>query len=377
MDPAPRHDERFDVRFEHRVRFVPDAWDPACGDVGELVEPIEGRAARVLVVLDSGLGEADPGYAGRIEAYAGAHASRIDCVGIEIVPGGETCKGDHAVVDRVLELINRGGLCRRSYVIAVGGGAVLDAAGYAASIAHRGVRLIRVPTTTLAQGDSGVGVKNGINAFGKKNFLGVFAVPWGVVNDERSLLSLSDRDWRCGFVEAVKVGLVRDAALFESVERSARSVVERDMGVSMPIIRRSADLHLRHITSGGDPFELTRARPLDFGHWSAHKLEQLSGYEIRHGEAVAIGIALDCAYAERIGILDAETGERVRVCLLALGFELKSDLLGEDLMAGVEEFREHLGGGLAVPLIRGVGETVDAHEIDRSAMMDAMGSLAG
>src|SRR5690606_10496158 len=110
----------------------------------------------------------------------------------------------------------------------------------AAAIAHRGVRLVRMPTTTLAQADSGVGAKNGINGFGKKNFLGAFAVPWAVINDQAFLATVSDRDWRCGFIEAAKVALVKDAALFEELEVAATAIRRRDLAVAVPILERSA-----------------------------------------------------------------------------------------------------------------------------------------
>ena len=176
----------------------------------------------------------------------------------------------------ILAAIDERAVDRHSYVLALGGGALLDVAGYAAAVAHRGVRVIRLPTTVLAQNDAGVGVKNGLNAYGKKNFLGTFAPPWAVIDDELFLTTLSARDWRAGTSEAVKVALLRDAAFFAELERLAPAVAERDLGAMRALIRRCAELHLAHIAGGGDPFEMGCARPLDFGHWSAHKLERLS-----------------------------------------------------------------------------------------------------
>src|SRR6202022_3179540 len=124
--------------------------------------------------------------------------------------------------ERMLKVFHAAGLDRRSYVVVVGGGAVLDAVGFAASIAHRGIRLVRLPTTTLAQADSGVGVKNGVNLFGKKNWLGAFAVPWAVINDTAMLATLPDRDFVCGFSEAVKVFLLKDPAAFVGLCGTAR-----------------------------------------------------------------------------------------------------------------------------------------------------------
>src|SRR5947199_194600 len=143
-----------------------------------------------------------------------------------------------------------------------------------------GEGLVRLPTTTLGQADSGVGVKNGVNLFQKKNWLGAFAVPWAVINDAGLLATLSDRDFRCGFSEAVKVSMLQDAGQFTTLCELAPRIARRDLSAALPAIRASAELHLRHITRGGDPFEMNEARPLDFGHWSAHKLEALTNFEL-------------------------------------------------------------------------------------------------
>jgi 3-dehydroquinate synthase len=240
------------------------------------------------------------------------------------------------------------------------------------------VRLVRLPPTTLAQGDAGIGVKNGINAFGKKNFLGVFAPPWAVINDERFLETLSDRDWRAGMVEAVKVALLKDAPFFARLHDDATRLRERDTAAGRHAVRRSGQLHFAHITQGGDPFEVRTARPLDFGHWSAHKLEQLTEFSLRHGEAVAIGIALDVRYARAIGMLEPRDADAILDCMRTIGFRLYDDALTEThaVLEGLEEFREHLGGELTITLLEGIGRPVDVHEIDRAKMRNAMEALA-
>src|SRR5438477_5699906 len=116
-------------------------------------------------------------------------------------------------------------------------------------MAHRGVRLFRIPTTVLSQDDSAIGVKNGINAFEKKNYLGTFAVPFAVINDSRFLPTLSDRDWRAGISEAVKVALIRDANFFDFIETHADRLRERDLPIMQQLVRRSAELHYAHITT--------------------------------------------------------------------------------------------------------------------------------
>jgi len=383
----PNTSHPFEVSFVHRFVCEPGVLNPGSRTLAGLLEPTSEAAgasggpgrARVTAFLDAGLLAHHPTLGAQLAAYADAHADRIDLIGEpEIVPAGEACKNDPEVLQHVLQRMHDDRLCRRSYALILGGGAVLDLVGYAASITHRGIRQVRVPTTTLAQGDSGVGVKNGVNAFGKKNFLGTFFPPHAVLNDPTLLTTLADRDWRCGFAEAVKVALLKDAGLFELLEREASAINARESAHADEIVERSARLHLAHITEGGDPFEMRAARPLDFGHWAAHKLESLTGYGLRHGEAVAVGLAIDTAYSARIGLCDGQTAARVRTTLENLGFTLTHPRLADPgpILAGLEEFREHLGGRLTITLLKSVGEGVEVHEIDEAAMRRVLASLA-
>jgi 3-dehydroquinate synthase len=298
-----------------------------------------------------------------------------------LVEGSELTKNDPAMVQVVLEGIHRLGIDRHSFVLAIGGGAVLDMVGYAAATAHRGVALVRVPTTVLAQNDSGVGVKNSVNAFGKKNFLGTFAPPVAVINDADFLTTLTDRDWRSGVAEAIKVALLKDPAFFLTLEQTTPLLIARDMPTMLDLIYRCAQLHLEHIATSGDPFESGSSRPLDFGHWSAHKLEQLSHYALRHGEAVAIGIALDSTYSYLLGKLPETAWQRILKLISDLGFALfTSELQAPDgtypVLVGLEEFREHLGGLLTIPLLTEIGQPFEVHEIDRQLMIRSIALLA-
>ncbi len=371
-------DRSFTVDFTHRIRFTHDVFDPGNTLLREVIESGPDSSGRSIVFIDDGVAGAWPDLAARVERYAQAHHDALDLRGAPVVvTGGERAKNDRSVCDTVTRTIEAAGICRHSYVIGIGGGAVLDAVGYAAATAHRGVRMIRLPTTTLAQDDAGIGVKNGLNAFGKKNFVGTFNVPWAVVNDELFLATLPDRDWRAGLSEAVKVALLKDAVFFEHIAGVASYLRDRDVAVASPIIRRSAELHLEHIARGGDPFELLNARPLDFGHWSAHRLEELTGFRIRHGEAVAIGIALDSVYAENVGLLAAQDCAEILACLDTIGFRLYDDALADHaaLLTGLEAFREHLGGRLTITLLVGIGRSVDVHEVDEKPMIDAIARL--
>lgn len=364
-------DRTINVPFTHRFRTTRSVFSPD----NQTLEGLLTGAPRALFVIDDGVAEAWPELGREIAGFverAGLPVPRAPLV----VPGGEVIKNDRTHLDAVLAEIERAQLCRRSCLVVIGGGAVLDTAGFAAAIAHRGVRLVRLPTTTLAQCDSGVGVKNGVNAFGKKNFLGAFTPPWAVINDADFLTTLTDRDWRSGFSEAVKVALIKDAALFEEIEQRADDIAARNLEPSLDILNRSAKLHLDHITEGGDPFETELARPLDFGHWAAHRLESMTGYEIRHGEAVAIGLALDITYSRLAGHLHARDCERCLACLESLGFTLIHPAMQDPaLLSGLEEFREHLGGEFTITLLNRIGEGFDAHQMDPNLIARAVGEL--
>ncbi len=236
-----------------------------------------------------------------------------------------------------------------------------------------------MPTTVLAQNDSGVGVKNAINAFGVKNLLGTFAPPFAVINDSAFLDTLPPRDKLAGIAEAVKVALIRDREFFLWLERNAEALARFAPNALDALIVRCAELHMRQIAHGGDPFERGSARPLDYGHWSAHKLETLTRHELRHGEAVAIGIALDARYSVLAGHLAEGEDERVVRLLRQLGFklwdaalDLKDEKGKRRVLAGLADFQEHLGGELTVTLLAGIGKGVEVHEIDAARVDEAV-----
>lgn len=370
--------------YRLRVFFTQNVFDRTNVVLNNVLDETPSRSPhKVLIVLDEALAHAQPALAGQIENYFAGHEHRLllVCPPV-IIEGGERTKNSYFHVSEIQSQIDRFHIDRHSTVIAVGGGALLDMVGLAAATAHRGVRLVRIPTTTLAQCDSGVGVKNGINAFGKKNFIGTFAPPFAVINDFQLLSSLTPRDKRAGYVEAVKVALIRDRAFFDELERGADKLREFEPSVMRRLIHRCAELHVDHIATSGDPFEFGSARPLDFGHWSAHKLEQLSDFKLRHGEAVAIGIALDVIYSRNAGYLDSAAAERVLALLERLGFELFTNELlhvdsGNSLMVlqGLEEFREHLGGELTITLLADIGRGFETHEIVRGAVIAAIHEL--
>lgn len=367
----------FDIRFQYDVYFTNGLFkteNPVFATF--LRNSRRGNVVRkMLFVLDSGVVEHHPLLVQEIKNYLAEEPDVRLVEEMILLPGGELTKNTPEYFEQILAAVNRDGIDRHSYLVAVGGGSVLDVAGYAAAVAHRGIRHIRIPTTVLSQNDSGVGVKNGINYFNKKNFLGTFTPPVAVFNDSDFLTTLSDAEWRSGVSEAIKVALIKDAAFFAWLEANAAKMVGRDMDAMNHQIKRCAELHLQHI-AGADPFESGSSRPLDFGHWSAHKLEQLSSFSIRHGEAVAIGIALDTVYSFFSGRLKEASMKRVLKLIRTLGFPLTDPLLEvtderSPLLQGLNEFREHLGGRLTIMLLKDIGVGEEVHEIDPALVSKA------
>jgi 3-dehydroquinate synthase len=355
------------LAHEHRVIFTREVFAPTNSALAELLTPREaGESVRAMVLFDAGLTAAFPDLAGKIVRWFDGQADRVRLATAPVaVPGGEAVKNNFAELEKIWSAIHTAGLCRHSYLVAVGGGAMLDMVGFAAATAHRGIPLVRLPTTSLSQADGGVGVKNGVNFFGKKNWLGAFVVPHAIVNDSAFLHGLPPRDRRAGLIEAVKVALIRDAAFFEFIAARVDALATFEPAPYEAVIRESARQHMEHIATAGDPFERGSARPLDFGHWAAHKLEQLSEFRVSHGEAVAVGMAIDLIYARRTGLLPEPMAERILGLIQRLGFALD----------GLEEFREHLGGRLTIPMIRAPGDRLDLHEIEGPVVKAAFDEL--
>lgn len=367
---------QFEVPFRFNVYFTEGVFDSS-NDLLRTVLREEGkRRERLLAVFDQSVISATPGLIDDLTSYLAESSVDLVCEPI-VWPGGETLKNQPMAVNELHSLVERYKLSRHSFIVAIGGGALLDVAGFAAATAHRGVRHLRLPTTTLSQADGGVGVKNAINLFGKKNFIGTFAPPFAVINDSRFLETLSPSEKAAGYVEAVKVGLIRDADFFFELEQIVDRLNQFEPAAMQRVIRRCAELHVKHIAESGDPFERGSARPLDFGHWAAHKLEQLSSFRLSHGEAVAIGIALDVIYSREAGHLSASDAARILALMQRLGFpSFANEMLEVDaLLLGLDEFREHLGGDLTITLLRGIGRGFEVHEISGAIVRRAIGEL--
>jgi len=371
-----RVDQRLVVPFDFPVIFTDHVFSPDNSALhSALVRLNETRPPRAMLYVDAGAESAAPGLAAGAAAWCSTWNVTL-AAPPRILPGGEPAKNDWAAIQGLMIEMLGLRLDRHAFVIIAGGGALLDAAGFAASLIHRGLRVIRVPTTALAQCDGAVGVKTAVNFAGGKNSIGVFAPPFAVLNDFHFLTTLADREWRGGVAEAFKVAIIRDHPFFDFLCENTAAFRDRRHGPMRHLVQRCAELHLEHIRTGGDPFEMGRARPLDFGHWAAHKVELLSAFRIGHGDAVATGVALDSAYAALEGWIREEDFLRIHRALSESGFPLwYPELEDPALLDGLREFQEHLGGDLCITFPNGIGHRREENQVEPEAIQASIQRL--
>ena len=372
------------LELVHRIEFTRNLFSPVNSVLADVVSKSgSSESSKFIVFVDGGVVGGKQNLLREIQSWFNAKDGELELVDSPFVlPGAEACKNDWSLIPEIWEKMNRNSIDRHSYVLAIGGGAFLDMVGFAASTAHRGVRLIRVPTTSLSQGDGGVGVKNGINYFGKKNWVGSFSVPFAVINDFAFLESLDDTSRRAGIIEAIKVALVRNKKFFIEIEKLSDRLFKLEQAALEYVIQRSAEEHVDHISTSGDPYELGSARPLDFGHWVAHKLEQISAFRIGHGEAVAVGLAVDLIYSKRVGIISKDDCDRILNLIRSTGFNIYDPELSRIeagrsvILQGLEEFREHLGGILTITLVPEIGRKIEVNDMDETEILASIDELS-
>jgi 3-dehydroquinate synthase len=368
--------QSFSVRFDYKVVFTEHLFNSTNPALKEFFNSQRtDTIKKIFFVVDEGVSHHHPLLEKNIKEYFSNLAGYTLIPQVLKIEGGENAKNNSENFYRLVKAVDEFGIDRHSYIAAVGGGSILDLVGYAAAVSHRGIRHIRIPTTVLSQNDSGVGVKNGINYSSKKNFLGTFVPPVAVFNDFHFLTTLSDAEWRSGISEAIKVALIKDKTFFSWLQENARALASRNMDAMKHLIRQCAAMHIEHIASG-DPFEMGSSRPLDFGHWSAHKVEQLSDFSIRHGEAVALGIALDSTYSYLAGRLSESELKSIIQLMKTIGFSITHPLMEiknekSAILNGLNEFREHLGGKLTIMLLDSIGKGVEVHELDNQLLIKA------
>ncbi|MBU2515687.1 3-dehydroquinate synthase [bacterium] len=372
--PTGRYTQKIELSLKQEIIFTRDIFAPENQSIKELIP----TGAEVFALIDSGLMETNPELLKHLTQYLQINNYKGPVENLIAVPGGEQIKNNPEEIKKIIKCIENNGLNRHSYLIAIGGGAVLDAVGFAASIVHRGIRHIRIPSTVLSQNDSGMGVKNGINHLGHKNFLGAFCPPEGVIVDYHLLNTLPDRYYRAGISEAFKVAIIKDSDFLVWLTENAHKASRRCQAEMEQLVQRCALLHLNHIASSGDPFEKESARPLDFGHWSAHHLEEITHNDLNHGEAVAIGICLDLQIAAYLKLISEDDAELVTEALQKCGLPIWHDalLLKKNsillLMSGLESFQKHIGGSLTLVMPQGFGNETEIHFLSEEILAIAL-----
>jgi 3-dehydroquinate synthase len=275
-----------------------------------------GKVSHAVVITDGNVQEP---HAVRVAESLTGESLQVDLVAVE--PGEPTKSVDMAagLWEGMLEL----GADRKTVVVAVGGGVVGDLAGFIAATYARGVSFFQVPTSLLAQVDSSVGGKVGVNLPGAKNMVGAFLQPLGVLIDTATLETLPPREYRAGLGEVVKYGVILDAELFGYLEANTTGLIDRDHDVLVHVITRCCRLKADVVES--DEREETGLRAvLNYGHTFAHALETLAGYgELLHGEALAVGMLCASRLAERLGRIDPALSRRQHDLLKTLGLPVE------------------------------------------------------
>jgi 3-dehydroquinate synthase len=376
--------QKITVSYEYEVLFTSKLFDNNNSTLQDVIMKITPPHLphRIMFVIEKALINHYPDLPRQINNYCETRSDKILITSPPTaIKGGESFK-NFSKIESLCRLFAENNLCRHSYAAIIGGGAFLDSVGLAASLVHRGIRQIRIPTTVLSQCDSGVGVKTGINMFGKKNFAGTFAPPYAVVNNSDFLKTLEYRDWISGVTEALKVAMIKDAEFFNWLILNSAKFAQRNMPAMVKLIEKCAELHMKHIATSGDPFEFGSARPLDFGHWSAHKLETLTNGKLRHGEAVGIGILLDSYYAVKTGNLKEKTLNQLIKAYKTMKLPIYNTHLSEEkengklaIFDGIEEFREHLGGELNITIPNQLGYKKEISNIDKNILKKGISFL--
>lgn len=384
MMSDPQIQQKLSCSFDYPVAFTEEVFDPENPLLAQTLDRLEeNRVHRAMVFIDSNLAETLPQITQQVIQYFDTYADDIELAEEpRVIPGGEILKNDIAVVSPLISAMVDAHLCRHSYVIVIGGGAVLDTVGFAAALTHRGIRTVRIPTTLFSQINAGVGVKSGINFENRKNCAGVFAAPFAVLNDWQFLYSLPEREWVGGLAEAFRLALLFDPEFFDELCTLAPTLTQRRSEDIGHIVQRSASLCLRQLAVQNDPFDSVPGSPLDFAHWSAYKLEMLSQAEISHGEAITVGMLLDTLYAVEQGWFLGADFERLSGALSQLGLPFwfeELDLVSEDgnpeIFHGIPDFQEHKGGMLCLPFPSGVGSCRVEHAVDLTVMERALQRL--
>ena len=346
---------------------------------GALIEPLLQRKQMAIVTETRVAGL-------HLDAVqAGLGAAGIASTALALAPG-EATKGWAGLTEAVEGLLDAK-VERRDIVLALGGGVIGDLAGFAAAILRRGVRFVQVPTSLLAQVDSSVGGKTGINTRHGKNLVGAFHQPALVLADIDLLDTLPARDFLAGYGEVVKYGLLGDAAFFDWLEANGPALAKGDRDLRHYAVRRSVEMKAGIVSR--DETEQGERALLNLGHTFCHALEAATGYSDRllHGEGVAVGCALAFELSARLGLCPQEDPSRVRAHLRSMGMktdlaDVPGDLPDADALLGLmAQDKKVQDGRLRFVLARGIGQAFVADDVPtdvlRALLNDALAQRAG
>lgn len=344
----------------YTVKMVPGVLNPVQPDLADAV----GRGERdVLAVVDADVARL---HGPAVRDYFAANA-----IGLEVVevPPGEAAKS-MTTVERLVDLFAQRQVLRRSApVLAIGGGATLDSTSLAASLFRRGVSCVRIPTSLLAMVDASIGVKTGVNFGGGKNRIGTYAAPRSVLVEPGFLTTLPLREWASGLAEIIKLAVISDRELFEMLETEVAGGVE---GLTVeraePLIGKAIDGMLREL--GGNLFESNLDRRVDFGHTFSPCFE-LAVNDLRHGEAVAIDMAMTCLIAASRQLLDAASLARVLRVLSLCRLPWQMPVPVSRLLRALDETAAQRDGKQRVPLPIGLGQAVFVNDISQDEVLRA------
>ncbi|MEI6797942.1 MAG: 3-dehydroquinate synthase [Pseudomonadota bacterium] len=339
-------------------------------DISAQIGPLL-RRKRVAIVTDDNVAAKHLPAVLEALAKGGIAASALT------LPAGESTKG-WPEFTRTVEWLLAEKIERRDMVIALGGGVVGDLVGFACAVLRRGVRFVQVPTTLLAQVDSSVGGKTGINSTHGKNLIGAFHQPSLVLADIGVLTTLPQRDLLAGYGEVVKYGLLGDAAFFDYLEAQGPALARYDAEVILKAVTRSVEMKAGIVER--DETEEGERALLNLGHTFCHALEKATGYSDRllHGEGVAIGCALAFELSQRLGLCAQEAPSRVRAHLQAMGLktdlsDIGGDLPGaEALLALMAQDKKVIDGKLRFILARGIGQAFVAEDVPPQAVVQLL-----
>ncbi len=376
---APRNDTTTDVDSV-RVDLGARGYDILVGAgllaaVGRYIRPLL-RHPRVVVITDSNVA---PLYLAAVKTALGE--ADIECTAITL-PAGEQTK-DFAHLEALVEDLLAGKVGRDTTLVALGGGVIGDLAGFAAAITMRGMDFVQIPTTLLAQVDSAVGGKTGINTRHGKNLVGAFHQPRLVLSDVATLDTLPKRELLAGYAEVVKYGLIRDAAFFRWLEVNGLRLCGGDQEARRHAIVTCCAAKATIVAE--DEREAGRRVLLNLGHTFGHALEAQSGFgdTLLHGEAIAIGMVLAFELSARLGLCRPADAKRVRRHLSELGLPVglrgpaDRSWSADGLLAHMARDKKVLGGKLGFVLVRGIGEAFVTHDVDTQDMGAVLDAALG